>query len=402
MKALVLDAGARTAHLSHIPQPRPGPREFLVQVQAISLNPIDPLYVAHPLASSGRTIGSDLASTIAVLGEPVSLAKGLKEGVKVAGFLQGTCSVNDRPNAFAEFLVVPSDLVWRVPDGVTTEEAAGISLVALTAAQAIWYRLGLPAPFEYDRDAVLDEHPEWTLNIFIYGASTSVGLYAAQMARLSAKATGKTIRLFGAASRAHWQMLQSSPYAYDHLVDYRDNDWPSQIVALSNEEGMDYVYDYISEGSSVSLSASTLSERPGAAMASVRSREGRAWSTAQPLKVEPIYGAVWEGLGEEVQYQGLTVKASPAARGFAVKFYEWLGKALGDGLKAAPIRLMPGGLEKVVGDGFALLGAGGMTNRTVERNEVWMKPTGIPPPFLYQFAQYYITFLVFSYEHQVT
>jgi hypothetical protein len=34
-----------------------------------------------------------------------------------------------------------------------------------------------------------------------------------------------------------------------------------------------------------------------------------------------------------------------------------------------PIRMMPGGLEKVVDDGFQLLGAGGMEERQVKRTE---------------------------------
>jgi len=64
---------------------------------------------------------------------------------------------------------------------------------------------------EYDREAVFKEHPEWrqsgedrpeTINVLIYSAFTSVGLYAAQMARLSAKENGKKIKLFGTASKA--------------------------------------------------------------------------------------------------------------------------------------------------------------------------------------------------------
>ncbi|KAI4644594.1 uncharacterized protein J4E79_011031 [Alternaria viburni] len=72
------------------------------------------------------------------------------------------------------------------------KQAAGVSLVALTAAQAIWYRLGLRAPFAYNRDQVFQEHPNWratydrtdgpgTINVLVYGASTSVALYTAQM-----------------------------------------------------------------------------------------------------------------------------------------------------------------------------------------------------------------------------
>jgi NADPH:quinone reductase-like Zn-dependent oxidoreductase len=383
MKALILDREARTANLSSVPEPRLAANEILVKVESISLNPIDPLYVAHPLGNTGRTVGSDFAGRVVEVGPQVSVSAHLQEGDRVAGFLQGACSVNPRPGAFAEYVTVPWDLVWRVPASTPLEEAAGVSLVALTAAQGIWYRMGLTAPFPYDRESVLKENPKWrqsiidspsepeTINVFVYSASTSVGLYAAQIARLGAKASGKRIKLFGAASKARWGFLKAEPYCYDHLVDYRDSDWPQQIKALSDGIGIHYAYDGLSEGDSVARVASTLATN--GKMAIVRSREGGAWK-ADYLQIEPVYGAVWEGLGEEVQYQGLTVGKSPAARAFSVAFYQWLSVALGTDLKPVPIRLMPGGLENVVKDGFALLGAGGMEDRQVLRSEDWMRP----------------------------
>lgn len=298
----------------------------------------------------------------------------------MAGFLQGACSVNERPGAFAEFLVVPWDLVWKIPNVMSVEEAAGVSLVALTAAQAIWFRLGLLAPFAYDGGAAEHAPVEWArtpengaeeLNFFIYGASTSVGLYAAQMVRLSAQTSGKRISLYGAASKARWPMLRSEPYGYDHLVDYRDADWPEQIKKLSGGAGMQYIYDCVSEGRSVEQAYSILAD--GGKCAIVRSREGGAW-TAKELPVEPVYGAVWEGLGEEVEYQGFTIERSPAARQFAVEFYRWLGEAVGEVLRLVPYRLMPGCLERVVEDGFRLLGSGGMEKREVRREEEFMRP----------------------------
>ncbi|KAH5111037.1 hypothetical protein HBI65_207590 [Parastagonospora nodorum] len=307
----------------------------------------------------------------------------MQPGVRVAGFLQGACSVNDRPGAFAEYLTVPWDLVWRIPASISVDEAAGVSLVALTAAQGIWYRMGLNAPFPYDHRAVLKEHPEWqqshgrdedvteTLNVFIYSASTSVGLYAAQMARASAKTAGKKIKLFGTASKARWDFLQAEPYFYDHLVEYRDPTWSSQIMGLSDGVGMHYAYDGLSEGDSVARVALTLAKN--GKMAIVRSREGSAWE-GDNLPIEPVYGAVWEGLGEEVQYQGMLVVKSPAARDFAVEFYKWLSGAMGSDIKPVPVRVMPGGLEKVIEDGFVLLGAGGMGDRQISRAEEWMRP----------------------------
>ncbi|KAK4895013.1 hypothetical protein LTR27_006880 [Elasticomyces elasticus] len=384
MKALILDASARTANIQDIPQPSPGPNDLLVRVQAIGLNPIDPLYVSSPLAPSSQTrvIGSDFAGSITSLGPSVPSSSTLRIGDHVSGFLQGACSTNPRPGAFAEYLCVPWDLVWKLPDEMGAEEAAGVSLVALTAAQGVWYCLGLRAPFEYDREEKWAEHPEWRgfqsrdtawekeLKFFVYGASTSVGLFAAQFVRLSCEGSGRRIKLFGAAGKGKHELLKQEPYGYDHLVDYRDPDWDQQIRSLAGGEGIDYVYDCISEGSSVARASSTLNKH-GRSMV-VRSRAGGAW-TANNLPVEPIYNAVWEGLGEDVEYQGMVLKKSPAARAFAVAFYRWLSGVMGTEVKAVPVRVMPGGLERVVGDGFALLGAGGMGDREVKREEEWMR-----------------------------
>jgi NADPH:quinone reductase-like Zn-dependent oxidoreductase len=382
MKALILDAEARTARLRNIPRPTPASTELLIRVEAISLNPIDPLYVAHPLGSSGRTVGSDFTGTVVEIGLEVPSTANLRNRDRVAGFLQGACSVNERPGAFAEYLVIAWDLVWKTPNTMPIEQAAGVSLVALTAAQVIWYRLAMKSPFTYDRELVQKEYPEWSpdstsvsepgvTNIFIYGASTSVALYAAQMIRLSAKANGRTVRLFGAASKARWGLLKAEPYGYDFLVDYRDEDWPERLKELTGGAGVHYAFDCISEGDSVERTCSTIAS--DGKIAIVRSREGGAWA-AKNITVEPIYGAVWEGLGEEVQYQGFSVRQSPAARGFAVAFYAWLSGNMGSDLIPNPIRLMPGGLEKVVKDGFQLLGAGGMKERQVMRMEEWMRP----------------------------
>ncbi|MCJ1413460.1 hypothetical protein MMC19_007565, partial [Ptychographa xylographoides] len=365
MKALVLDAERRTAHIQSVLEPRQAPNELLIRVISVALNPVDSLYVFNPLGSTGRVIGSDFAGVIDVLGDAVPPTSTLKLGDRVAGFLQGVCSINERPGAFSEYLVCPWDLVWKVGDGRSLQEAAAVSLCGLTAAQALFFRMGLNPPFPWpDKQATTAEpakpepEPQSSLSCFIYGASTSVGMYAAQLVRRSAESSGKTIRLFGAASRKHFYMLKAEPYGYTDIVDYRDEDWPAKILGLTDGAGVDYAYDCISEGLTVSNTGKTLA--PGGKMAIVRSREGGAW-TAEKLAVEPSYGAVWEGLGADVQYQGMVLPASPKARGFAVAYYKWLSK--GGKSEPNPLREMPGGLESVVDDGLRLLGSGTMGDR---------------------------------------
>jgi len=378
MRALLLDADAKTASVQEIDVPKPGHGEVLIRVKAIALNPVDALYVFNPLGRSGRTVGSDFAGIVVGDGGG-DVAVDLDPGTRVAGFLQGACSSNDRPGAFAEYLVCPADLLWKIPSSVSFEEAATVSLCALTAAQALFYRLQLPAPFEWDPvDAVdnrnspaLELQKDKPLYIFIYGASTSVALYAAQLIQQFSQSSGRSIKLIGSASRSKFSLLQSEPYLYDALVDYRDGDWQQQAWRLTGSVGFHYAFDCISEGSTVKNIVSML--QAGGKIAIVRSKEGGAWDfEGIPPHVEPMYGAVWEGLGVQIQYQNLVVHAPADARKFAVVFYKWLSN--GGKLQGNPVRRMPGGLDKVVQDGFMLMGSGSMQDRVKDRVEPWMRP----------------------------
>ncbi|WYZ45996.1 hypothetical protein EsH8_IX_000221 [Colletotrichum jinshuiense] len=372
MRALLLNAEDKTATVQTIPRPVPNDGEVLIRVEAVALNPVDSLYVLNPLGKTGRTVGSDFAGTVVE-----SNATTHQSGQRVAGFLQGACSVNNRPGAFAEYLVCPADLIWRIPDSMTLEEAATVSLCALTAAQGIFYRLGLRPPFNWrstkSEKPSTEPHRDEAVapySFLVYGASTSVGMYVAQLVRRSAEACGAVVKLIGVASKARFPFLQADPYAYDALVDYRDSDWPDQVRALTGAAtGVDFVYDCISEGSTVKLASSTL--RKDGKMAIVRSKEGGAFDS-EGLKIEPIYGAVWEAFGVEIHYQNLIVPASPQAREFASAFNTWLSGS--PKLTPNPVRLMPGGMERIVPDGFALLGSGSMQDRAQHREEPWMKP----------------------------
>jgi hypothetical protein len=166
-------------------------------------------------------------------------------------------------------------------------------------------------------------------------------------------------------------LLQAEPYAYDLLVDYHDSEWPSKVTQLTESRGIDLALDCISEGSTVANISHILHAR--GKLAVLRSREAGAWDSSNLAQgIEPKYGAVWQGLGERVEYQAFVLPASALHKEFTVAFYEWLSS--GGKLEANPIRLMPGGLAKVVEDGFTLLGSGSMGDRVNEREEVWMKP----------------------------
>lgn len=65
------------------------------------------------------------------------------------------------------------------------------------------------------------------------------------------------------------------------------------------------------------------------------------------------------------------------AREFAASFFGFLGSLAATGklkLQPNPLRRMPGGLERIVPDGFALLRGRGATDKTEEREEEYMRP----------------------------
>ncbi|KAF5572316.1 hypothetical protein FPANT_13178 [Fusarium pseudoanthophilum] len=377
MKALVLNTSLKTAILEDVDRATPGYNEILVNVRAIALNPVDELYVSSPIAAQEkRVVGTDFAGVVVRAGSEITDISDprVKVGTRVAGFLQGASSVNDRPGAFAEFIVVPYDLVWQVPESLTFEEASTISMCGLTAAQALFGRLGLPSPFSSAPQAIPGGDSKIT-NLFIYGSSTSVGLYAAQLARIAARVSGMSIRLIGAASSSKHDMLRSEAYSYDVLVDYRGDDWVEKVKDATNGGGVDLALDCISEGQTVYKTHETLA--PSAKFAVIRGPVGGQYDPAL-LTVKPTYGAVWEGLGVEVGYNDAVIPANPDAHVFAKKFYDFLSKPILSGraqLEPNPVRLMPGGLETVTQDGFRLLGTGLVSERSkIQRREEYMRP----------------------------
>ncbi|KAH8128205.1 hypothetical protein ACSS6W_010990 [Trichoderma asperelloides] len=377
MKALILTPATKAVSIQELPVPEPRDGEVLIRVHAVALNPIDSIYVVHPIAEQEhRVIGTDFSGVITAVGPNLSSSTDLraKVGGRVAGFHQGACSTNDRPGAFAEYITAPYDLLWSVPDSMSLEDASAISMCGLTAAQGVYSRLNLPCPFDDQTGALIDNGHDVT-NVLIYSASTSLGLYAAQLVQHAARTSGRKIRLIGAASPSKHDLLRKAPYNYDVLVDYRDPEWVEKVKMATEGKGVDLAVDTISEGQTVYSVHDTLAA--AAKMAVFRGPKGGQYDPSE-LRIKPIYGAVWEGLGHEIGYNGAIFPANPEARVFATKFFNFLSTAAADGkvkLAPNPVRLMPGGLERIVPDGFTLLGSGLVSKRPdTSRTEDYMRP----------------------------
>ncbi len=172
MKAWLIDdlTGIDRLRLAEAPDPVAGPGQVLVEVRYAGLNPADRYlaerqYPANPPLP--HILGRDAMGTVASVGDGVA---GLRIGDRVA-VLRGEAGVNE-PGTFAERVAVPADYVVPVPQGWSDEQAAGATLVYLTAWQALTQWGELPPGI-----------------VLISGASGGVGVAAVQLA----KAMGHTV-----------------------------------------------------------------------------------------------------------------------------------------------------------------------------------------------------------------
>jgi NADPH:quinone reductase len=193
MKAWLLDSfeGIGHLHMADVPEPVPHELEAVLEVHYAALNPADRYLAEGQYPAKPRlphVLGRDGIGTVVQLGPDVS---GLSIGDKRV-LLRGDVGVN-RAGTFAQRVSVPVANLVEQPAGWSEQEAAGATLVYLTAYQALTTWGPLP-------DAAV---------VLVTGASGGVGVAAVQLAvalgytvvGLSRSAgKGQRLRALGAAA----------------------------------------------------------------------------------------------------------------------------------------------------------------------------------------------------------
>lgn len=121
-----------------LPAPAPGPRDLLVRVQAVSVNPVDTKVRRNRIPAEGQpqVLGWDAVGTVEAVGAAVS---GFRPGDRVwyAGAI-------DRPGSNAELQLVDERIAARAPATLSDAEAAALPLTAITAWELLFDRLQVP------------------------------------------------------------------------------------------------------------------------------------------------------------------------------------------------------------------------------------------------------------------
>ncbi|MBB4041282.1 zinc-binding alcohol dehydrogenase family protein [Microvirga flocculans] len=149
-----------------LPRPEPGPRDLLVEIRAVSVNPVDTKVRmrAQPEPGGVKVLGYDASGVVRAVGAQVSL---FKEGDEV--FYAGAIT---RPGTNAAFHAVDERLVGVKPRSLSFEEAAALPLTTLTAWETLFDRLEIQRPVAGAANAIL-----------IVGGAGGVGSMAIQLAR---------------------------------------------------------------------------------------------------------------------------------------------------------------------------------------------------------------------------
>ena len=126
-----------------LPDPRPEPRDVLVEVRAASVNPVDVKQRAgSPEVETPRVLGYDGAGVVREVGEGVTLFRPGDE-VWWAGQL-------DRQGSDADLQLVDERIVGRKPASLGFAEAAALPLTTITAWECLFDKLGLDEGSEGD------------------------------------------------------------------------------------------------------------------------------------------------------------------------------------------------------------------------------------------------------------
>jgi len=189
------------------PRPKPGPRDLLVNVAAVSVNPVDfKVRKRDDPGGKPKILGYDAAGTVEAVGSAATL---FKPGDAV--FYAGDIT---RPGTNSEYHVVDERIVGRKPKTIGFAEAAALPLTSLTAWELLFDRIGVKEGAPSDRRSLL-----------VVGGAGGVGSIAIQLARVL---TGMTV--IATASRpesADW----ASKLGAHHIVDHSKPLAP-QLAAL--------------------------------------------------------------------------------------------------------------------------------------------------------------------------
>ncbi len=204
--------GPEVLRYETVPDPTPAPHEAVVRIEYAGVNYIDTYHRAGlykvPLPF---TLGSEGAGVVTAVGSDVDT---LRPGDRVAytGVL----------GSYAEFAAVPADRLVRLPETVSTRQAAACMLQGMTAH----YLATSTYPLRVGETCL------------VHAAAGGVGLLLTQVAKL------RGAHVIGTVSTEEKARLAREAGA-DHVILYTEQDFEVEVKRITGGRGVDVVYDSV-------------------------------------------------------------------------------------------------------------------------------------------------------------
>ncbi len=244
MKAIYIrrHGGPDVLAYGELPDPEPGVNEATIKLNVAVLNRLDcwvragwpGIKLEYP-----HILGADGAGVIVKLGEGV---RDWQIGDRVVINSNLSCGVCDacisgwdnrcrnwgllgetRSGTYAEYITLPVNNLFRIPDGFPDEVAAAGALVYHTAWHSLIVRSGI-RPGE---------------TVLVVGASGGVNLASIQIAKL----VGARVIVIGSNAK---KLALAEENGADYLIDRsKDENWSRVVYSLTNKKGVDIVVDNV-------------------------------------------------------------------------------------------------------------------------------------------------------------
>ena len=214
MKAAIIasNGGPEVLSFQEIPDPVCADDGIVIDVETISIEGGDLLARAMtPPTSATHVVGYIAAGTVRAIGTKV---RGRTLGERVV-----TLNAN---GSHAQQRAVPAAMVWAIPAGLSTADAACVPVAFATAHDCLFNAGGLKAG----------------QTVLIHAGAGGVGMAAIQMA----KQAGATVIATASSSD---KLARLKDFGLDHGINYVEQDFVAKVLALTNQRGVEVVLDSV-------------------------------------------------------------------------------------------------------------------------------------------------------------
>ena len=219
MRAVVITrhGGPEVLEVQERPDPPVGPGQVRVAVRAAGINFADLLARSGVYPDAPRppcVVGYEVAGEVESVGEGV---EGFAVGDRV---LAGT-----RFGGHAELVTVDAGQVYALPEPLSFEQGAAFPVNYATAYAGLVMMAGVRSGER----------------VLIHAAAGGVGISATQIAK------GRGAEGFGTASESKHEAIRAQ--GVDHPIDYRNQDFETEVRRITGGEGIDVAFDALGPAS---------------------------------------------------------------------------------------------------------------------------------------------------------